>query len=248
MARESGDLKVTGARRDRKPPMLRAAISGFLLALLASPGLGQAYVRVSGSILDPSDAILSGATVNLAAGDQDLVRTNTDSHRTFHFDTVKPGRYELRAEYAAGFKPGHIRMNLKTAADENPVRFVLAIADLHKTVSVDAKEGLTFSSTAEKEEDARLKKLFGLAFALLLALSLVGGATTGKAEEQGQSSTSPSAIRSSRASASLRAREARASNGNTIKVIFLGQIDVADREAEGKGNFEHRTASSTLLD
>lgn len=40
---------------------------------------------------------------------------------------------------------------------------------------------------------------------------------------------------------------ARASNGDTIKVVFTGEIDPKESEAKGKGTFEHRNSRGALL-
>jgi hypothetical protein len=41
---------------------------------------------------------------------------------------------------------------------------------------------------------------------------------------------------------------AAASNGDTIGLLFTGQIDVSDREAEGNGAFQHFDPSGKLVD
>jgi hypothetical protein len=40
---------------------------------------------------------------------------------------------------------------------------------------------------------------------------------------------------------------ARASNGDTIRVIGSGELNVVEREADGSGTFEHRDSTGTLL-
>jgi len=103
---------------------------------------------------------------------------------------------------------------------------------------------------SSRNKDTRMKKLFGLGFALLLALSLVGSAARARPGEkvtqfdvnvgdafiEGFSGSPPGDV-------------TQASNGgDTIKVIFTGQINVEDGEAEGKGTFEHFDSSGTLLE
>lgn len=99
-----------------------------------------------------------------------------------------------------------------------------------------------------RKEGTGMKKLFGPAFALLLALALVGGGALLRAGSQVTEfdvHVGDALIQS----LGLPAGDvAQASNGDTIKVIFTGHIDVEDRDADGKGTFEHRDSSGTLLE
>ena len=94
-----------------------------------------------------------------------------------------------------------------------------------------------------------MRKLFGLAFALLLALSLVGGAARAMPEEKvTEFDVNVGDAFIEGFTGSLPGDVAQASNGEFIKVIFTGQIDVEGHKAEGKGTFEHFDSSGTLLE
>jgi hypothetical protein len=97
-------------------------------------------------------------------------------------------------------------------------------------------------------EDVHMKRLFGLAFALLLTLSLVVGAAKARAEEQvtrfDVSAGDP--FTEAFSGAAGLGDVAQASNGDTIKVIFTGHFDV--NEAEGNGTFEPFSSSGRLLE
>src|SRR5437763_13605146 len=99
--------------RDRSP-IRRAVVWAALGTLLAGVCFGQTTLIVSGTVFDPSNAILYGASVTLTAGKQDVLRTNTDANGEFRFDPVAPGRYEVRAEYP-GFKTGRARITVRNA-------------------------------------------------------------------------------------------------------------------------------------
>ena len=95
-----------------------------------------------------------------------------------------------------------------------------------------------------------MKKLFGLAFALLLALALVG--TAAKARPQQQVAqfdvNAGDAFTEAFSGVAGLGDVAQASNGDTVKVTFAGHFDVKDNEAEGNGTFEHFSSSGTLVE
>ncbi len=93
-----------------------------------------------------------------------------------------------------------------------------------------------------------MKKLFGLALALLLALSLADGTARAKPEKLTEFDVHVGDAFIHSVFGLPISDVAQASNGDTIKVIFSGHIDVEDREAEGNGTFEHRDSGGTLLE
>jgi hypothetical protein len=103
---------------------------------------------------------------------------------------------------------------------------------------------------SNRNEGPGMKKLFGLAFTLLLALSLVGGAAKARPEQQVTQFDVSAGDPFTEAFSGVAGLGdvAQASNGDTIKVIFTGHFDVKDHEAEGKGTFEHFNSSGTLLE
>ena len=60
----------------------------------ASPG-----VTVAGVVQDQTGAVLTGATVDLAAGGRVVRSVVTDGVGAFHLDGVAPGSYGLRAHF-----------------------------------------------------------------------------------------------------------------------------------------------------
>src|SRR5258708_2722175 len=103
------------------------------------PSTSQPLASVSGTVFDPSDAVIVGASVTLGSGDRDAVHTQTDASGQFRFDTVAPGRYELTVEHP-GFKTQNIRLKVG-ARTPSPVRIALAIADLQESVKVESSDG-----------------------------------------------------------------------------------------------------------
>ena len=133
----------------------RGLIWAALATSLAGFCFGQTVQIVSGTVVDPSNAILYGASVTLTGGKQDVLRTTTDAKGEFRFDFVVPGRYEVRAEYP-GFKTGTARITVRTAAP-GPLRLELAIADVQETVEVDSEGPQTNTNPSENLDLIRLR-------------------------------------------------------------------------------------------
>jgi len=133
----------------------RGVIWAALAASLAGVCFGQTVQIVSGTVVDPSNAILYGASVTLTSGKQDVLRATTDAKGEFRFDFVVPGRYEVRAEYP-GFKAGMVRITVRVAAP-SPLRLELAIADVEETVRVDSDASQTNTNASENLDLIRLR-------------------------------------------------------------------------------------------
>src|SRR3989449_10864998 len=133
----------------------RGVIWAALALSLAAVCFGQTVQIVSGTVVDPSNAILYGASVTLTSGKQDVLRTTTDAKGEFRFDFVVPGRYEVRAEYP-GFKAGMVRITVRAAAP-SPLRLELAIADVEETVRVDSDASQTNTNASENLDLIRLR-------------------------------------------------------------------------------------------
>ncbi len=120
--------------------MLRPIVVAALL--FASAGaFAQPAARpaVAGTVLDPSGAFISGASVALAAGTKDLLKTTTDEKGEFRFKTVVPGHYQLSVEYS-GFTAQRTRMDVSTRPPK-PIRIIMALADLEQNLKVESSLG-----------------------------------------------------------------------------------------------------------
>src|SRR5258708_5451997 len=77
-----------------------------LLVVLPCSLLAQSVVSgdITGTVTDPSGAVVSGATVNLKSADTGLNLTDTSSQSgSFRFPLLKPGRYTVSVAHG-GFK------------------------------------------------------------------------------------------------------------------------------------------------
>ncbi|HEU4388713.1 MAG TPA: alpha-2-macroglobulin family protein [Blastocatellia bacterium] len=99
-------------------------------------GLGGA---ISGVIIDPYGALISGASVTLTSSTTGAALTSiTDSEGFFAFTGLSPGTYSLRAE-ASGFNPSiieriQVRLSITTSVD-----VTLQVGSRSETVTVEAR-------------------------------------------------------------------------------------------------------------
>ena len=134
-----------------QPAVIGATVGTFIAGIC----FGQATQIVSGTVFDPSNAVLIGASVTLTNGKQDVLQIITDAKGEFRFDSVPPGRYEVRVEYP-GFKTGRARINVRTA-DPAPLRLELAIADFQETLKVDSEGPQINAEAGENLDLVRLR-------------------------------------------------------------------------------------------
>ena len=119
-------------------------------ALLAGVASGQEYRgRVQGTVSDPSEAVVVGATVTLRNTQTGVatVRT-TDATGRYLFDLVEPGRYTVSVELE-GFKRFVQENILVENRGDITVNGILQIGDRAETVSVSASPvSVKFNTTS----------------------------------------------------------------------------------------------------
>src|SRR5262249_32216420 len=108
--------------------------------------------EVTGVAIDATGAVLPGAAVVLtSAGTGAAKTTTTDAGGTFRFESVPPGRYEIRISFE-GFQPTTVRLTAATRPPA-PVRVTLPLANLTQEVTV-SNEAEAVSTTAAANADA----------------------------------------------------------------------------------------------
>jgi hypothetical protein len=129
---------------------------GTVLALALCAGLRaqSTGVRVEGSILDPSAAVISGAEVSLWSRGHKLAETKTDGAGRFRFDGIARGRYELHALYT-GFKPETQRIQVGDRAPE-AVQIPLKLAEREELVQVQSSERSVNTEAADNLNTVRM--------------------------------------------------------------------------------------------
>ncbi len=124
----------------------------------------QTAAMVSGTVHDPSNAVLPGVTVTARSGDTGLARsTVTGPEGRFVIAQLPPGAYEIRAELA-GFKP-HVRPQVQLAVAQSlALNITLQVGDLAiidvvtaEIPSVDTTSGeLSYLVTSDQIEQIPL--------------------------------------------------------------------------------------------
>ena len=75
----------------------------FTLSLATAPMFGQSLTtgNITGTVLDPSHAVVSGAPVTLKGLDTGtLASTTTNSNGGYSFSLLKPGHYQITVKQA----------------------------------------------------------------------------------------------------------------------------------------------------
>ncbi|MBV8819860.1 MAG: carboxypeptidase regulatory-like domain-containing protein, partial [Acidobacteriaceae bacterium] len=123
----------------RAPSSVRIlALFTFVLLLIAPTLLAQSQ-NISGTVVDPSGAVVPNATVVI----EDVVkggtarRTTTDQAGRFQAISIEPGRYQISVE-AAGFKKAQITVTLDVNLKLDVGTISLAVGATGDVVSVEA--------------------------------------------------------------------------------------------------------------
>src|ERR1700730_13005461 len=107
---------------------------------------------ISGTIFDPNNAVIPGATVSLSnAQSKAAISTFTNDQGEYKFDGLEAGTYSLRVE-ASGFAPSEVPNITLRPSDENRVDQTLSIGSIQEEVNVTAgingNEGVTMGVVA----------------------------------------------------------------------------------------------------
>lgn len=121
-------------------PFRRTLAFTSLLSLLIVAASSPAWAQVSmkGVVLDPSGALIVGASVELKPDGQAAERsTRTDARGKFEFRSIVPGTYEIHVQYP-GFNPlaESIQVGRSTP---HALKLVLAIATERQQSTVTAE-------------------------------------------------------------------------------------------------------------
>src|SRR5437588_5454346 len=124
------------------------SLAALLTCLLALTALGQQTTgSLSGTVTDPSGAVVAGATVtvtNAATGAERSAESN--SQGVFDFQTLQPGKYTITVE-AKGFKKAVSRDIVVSVASAAQVSIPLEIGSASETVTVTASQEVLNTSS-----------------------------------------------------------------------------------------------------
>ena len=151
-------------------------LSLFLLALIFCPwGRAHATPGLTGTVVDPSGAVVPGAAVTLQNSDNgDQQNSVTGNDGSYSFAALTPGHYQIRIQ-APGFKP-YLQSDIAVAgAAQLKVDAVLVLDSASTIVEVSAQGSEADLSSTQLGETIAAKKmtsvpLNGRAYTDLLAL------------------------------------------------------------------------------
>ncbi len=96
---------------------------------------------ISGSVVDPQNNLVAGATVTLSNADKNFVRTQTvGADGNFSFPVIPPGQYQIEVE-AKGFKKALVTNIGALVAKPTTVTVTLEVGDVAETVTVSSGGG-----------------------------------------------------------------------------------------------------------
>lgn len=108
---------------------------------------------ISGTIFDPNNAVIPGATVSLSnAQSKAAISTFTNDQGEYKFDGLEAGTYSLRVE-ASGFAPSDLPNITLRPDDENRIDQTLSISSIQAEVNVrsEATMGMVAMRSAPTE-------------------------------------------------------------------------------------------------
>src|SRR6266480_2449611 len=134
-----------------KRPFLIVNFAVLVCALVfAATGWGQTGTStIRGTVKDPSNALVSGATVTITSLETNAVRTmQTTTAGTFVFEFLSVGDYEIKVE-AKGFRKAVVRPVQALVANVTDVSVALEIGEISSTVTVEAVAATVQVNTAD---------------------------------------------------------------------------------------------------
>src|SRR6266487_5825615 len=164
MTRLTSAFRRPGIGKLRHAFFLPATAGPFLLLCVFSlPALGQSnYAGVSGTVLDPQQHAIAGASVQLTSlSTQASRQINTSDQGMFQITGLLPGEYKLTVE-ASGFAPLTQSLRLEVG-QQMSVDISLKVSSLHTTVKVETQTinvlQTTDASVGEVVESASVRNL-----------------------------------------------------------------------------------------
>src|SRR6266404_5941548 len=139
---------------------LRLLVLIALIAIPLAPALAQAFGAgtVTGTVLDPDNAVVPNANVTIANPVTGYTRSAvTNQDGTFRFDNVPPNSYQISIS-ASGFSPATQNVNVRTSVPI-ALKVALNVGTASETVTVSsagAAEALENVSSTHTDVDQTL--------------------------------------------------------------------------------------------
>src|SRR5260370_2634344 len=144
-----GPRMTTNSRSGRGPQRIALALLFLVIAFTGSTSLlAQFNASLSGTITDPTGAVVPGATVTLKNSGTQATRSDvTGQQGTYQFSELPPGTYSLTAT-AKGFQLSSLDNVTLIAETPRNIDLHLTVGESNQTttVSVDQVPTLTTST------------------------------------------------------------------------------------------------------
>src|SRR5712671_5234813 len=130
-----------------RPLIWLLPLSIFLASVLSAQN--PAGVVVTGTVVDPHQAVVLGAQIRLNRADDGTVlqSTSADSSGAFRFDGVMPGNYDVQVEQP-GFKVSLFRVRVGNQAPR-PLSVALVLAEVRQELTVGAESTQVNTNASE---------------------------------------------------------------------------------------------------
>src|SRR4030095_13966344 len=112
--------------------MKRWGIVALAILLLSASVMAAQTVRLRGTVLDPSGAVIPEADIKVTQGNRDVAEAKSDATGNFSFD-LPGGEYRLTIS-AADFRP--YQQNVRASANVRPLSITLAVAVANAVIDV----------------------------------------------------------------------------------------------------------------
>lgn len=153
-----------------RPPFLQLSLAFFIAALVASSCLGQSSTAaiqaaapsdrtqpgsITGTVIDPSGAVVAGAQITLNVNGQAIQQAKSGDQGQFSFSNVSAGPFQLTI-HATGFEPQNFSGTLLPDQTENLLPIMLSINQTVTTVNVGLPQVEVAHEQLKIEEQQRV--------------------------------------------------------------------------------------------
>lgn len=153
-----------------QPYLLQRFIVFFFIITLASFCFGQSSAAasqvaaptdttqpgsISGTVIDPSGAVVAGAQITLSVNGQRIQQTKSGDQGQFSFSNVPAGAFQLTIE-ATGFGPQKFSETLEAGQSDNLLPIMLSISQAVTSVNVGVPQVEVAEEQVKIEEQQRV--------------------------------------------------------------------------------------------
>lgn len=169
------------------------------LLVMRLPLLAQGLGSISGTVTDPSNAVVPSATVTATQSQTGTItKATTNEHGSFFFPSLPPASYSLSV-VAAGFKKFEVKEVVLQADQSAQINAALQLGEASQTISVAANAiqvDTSTSTVSQVIDQGRVNNLPLNGRNAAQLVTLVAGVVLGPVDnaDQGPTKTFPTAV------------------------------------------------------